>query len=339
MNLPLHGANPLSLYSRLGVEIPDGLEVADFSTNTNVLEWDGDCDFDIRSLMSAYPDPESSEIREILADRNDCAPENIIVTNGSNEAIYILASIFAEGAASFADPTYGEYRRACAAYGLREADAESDGDLHFICNPCNPTGGYVDAPELEKMAKDHPNRCLVVDEAYVDFLRGPHSALPFKKYPNIVILRSLTKVFHLCGARIGYALASTEQIARMKERQPTWSVNSLAQEACKRFLEDRDFVERTKSFYAVETPRFIEGLKSCGLNVLPTRTNFFLIRVRDDERTIRELLREGIVVRHTRNFIGLDGGYIRVATRTPLENNRFCEAAEKLKRLYGESVF
>jgi threonine-phosphate decarboxylase len=104
-------------------------------------------------------------------------------------------------------------------------------------------------------------------------------------------------------------------------------------------LEDRDFVERTRIFYGAETPRFIESLVSCGLDVLPTRTNFFLIRVRDDERTIRALLREGIVVRHTRNFIGLGGGFIRVATRTPSENARFREAADRLKRLHGEEIF
>jgi len=141
-----------------------------------------------------------------------------------------------------------------------------------------------------------------------------------------VILRSLTKIFHLCGARLGYVLACRERIEQLKSRQPTWSVNALAQAAGAAFMKDKTFIARTREFYASETPRFIASLRDSGFAVRPTETNFFLIETADDLKLIRALMERGVVVRHTRNFPGLDGRYIRVATRMPEENDFFVRA-------------
>ena len=167
---------------------------------------------------------------------------------------------------------------------------------------------------------------FVVDEAYIDFLAGEHRRLDFLRCRNVIVLRSLTKSFHLCGARVGYVLACEERIAQLKARQPTWSVNAVAQIAALAFMKDREFMRETRDFYAKETPRFIAKIESVGFKVLPTRTHFFLVEVADDQKTIHHLLKRGIVVRHTRNFPGLDGRYIRVATRMPEENDLLVRA-------------
>jgi threonine-phosphate decarboxylase len=130
----------------------------------------------------------------------------------------------------------------------------------------------------------------------------------------------------LCGPRLGYVLACGERIRQLKSRQPTWSVNALAQAAGAVFMKDEAFVRRTRAFYASETPRFMASLRASGFVVRPTNTNFFLVEVADDLKLMLSLLERGVVVRHTRNFPGLDGRYIRVATRLPEENDFFVRA-------------
>ena len=331
-----HGANPEKLYEAAGLPLPPGEKILDFSTSTNVLPWGGELDIDVEHCLSAYPDDEATELRAIVATKEECSPENVLFVNGSNEAIYLAASFFGGKKAAVLQPSYGEYLRALSAYGANVRNVFSlgaleDSDVLFLCNPCNPTGEHVDTAKLEAFFAGAPDTLFVVDEAYVDFLIGPRGARPqskidFLRHKNVVILRSLTKIFHLCGARLGYVLACSKCIEQLRLRQPTWSINALAQAAGAAFMRDESFICRTREFYALETPRFIASLSDSGFAVRPTETNFFLIETADDLNLIRSLLGRGIVVRHTRNFPGLDGRYIRVATRMPEENDFFVRA-------------
>lgn len=333
MNAPLHGADPCALASMLGVDAPERL--IDFSTNTNAVKWEGSMSLD-PEIFSQYPDIECRELRSVLAVQNGCSADEILVTNGSNEALYMIASLFPGKEASYDDPTYGEYRRACEAYGLREA-ARGCGDLRFICAPNNPTGECLSCEEIESSARSSPEQTIVVDEAYIDLLLVERR--PLRRLPNVIILRSLTKIFHLCGARIGYVLADRAWITKIRSRQPSWSVNGPAQELCLRMIRDRDLAERTRAHYKAEVPRFIAALTDLGLDVMPTLTNFFLVRVRDDERAMRELMTRGIAVRHTRNFKGLDGRYIRVAARTTEEDMFFELAIASIDANVRQEIF
>jgi threonine-phosphate decarboxylase len=341
-----HGANPEKLYEAMGLSLPD--KILDFSTNANVLPWGGDLSID-RDCLASYPDDEATELRSAIVEHENRsvknsfieAPsiENVLVVNGSNEAIYLIASFLGGKKTALWQPVYGEYLRALSAYGadvfnVFGADGlTEDTEAFFLCNPCNPTGRYVESEVLEELFGRYPRTLFVADEAYIDFLVGEHRKLDFLRYRNLVVLRSLTKIFHLCGARIGYVLACEEQIARLKARQPTWSVNAPAQYAALAFMKDASFVRKTRDFYAEETPRFIAGIEDKGFTVLPTRTNFFLVEVADDRKVIRGLLKRGIVVRHTRNFPGLDGRYIRVTTRMPEENALLIQALSAFRKI------
>ncbi|MCL2009949.1 MAG: aminotransferase class I/II-fold pyridoxal phosphate-dependent enzyme [Synergistaceae bacterium] len=264
--------------------------------------------------------------------------ENVLFVNGSNEAIYLAASFLGGKNAAVLQPAYGEYLRALSAYGAKTRNIFSVNDVNefkdcdalFLCNPRNPTGEYIDAAELEPLFAAAPDTLFIVDEAYADFLiprAGERGKIDYLRHKNAVILRSLTKIFHLCGIRLGYVLACRERIEQLKSRRPAWSVNALAQAAGAAFMRDEAFVERTREFYAAETPRFMASLRDSGFTVRPTRTNFFLIETADDSKLIRSLLERGIATRHTRNFPGLDGRYIRVATRMPEENDYFVRTA------------
>lgn len=331
-----HGANPEKLYISIGIEMPE--RVIDFSTNTNALPMDVRFDFDLRGLLSVYPDDEAVALRGLLARKHNCSPEEILVTNGSNEAIYLLASYCRQPEAHhILQPAYGEYARALNAWGIEVAGIfELDGlkagsGSVWLCNPNNPSGAWIKPKPITETILSHPETMFIIDEAYIDFLTEETDTINFTEFSNLVVLRSLTKLYHLCGVRLGYVLADRRIIRQLKMRQPTWSVNSVAQTAAAAFLSDEDYPRRTREFYRTEMPRFIARIKDAGFNVCPTSVNFFLVETEDDERLMTFLLRRGLVVRHTRNFSGLDGKYVRIAARLPHENDILADAMKEFR--------
>ena len=321
MEFRLHGANPEKLYELFGLQMPERLY--DFSTNTNAVAQRGGFVPDLRAALEDYPDDECLALRALLAEATGAAPENILVTSGSNESIYLIASYEAARENRILQPVYGEYLRALKNFGaaplnifdLRAAKLPAEGAV-WLCNPCNPTGGFIPDGELDEIAARHPRTLFIVDEAYRDFIWTDETLAPYRPRPNVVRLRSLTKTYNLCGARIGYILADAEMTERLRRRQPSWSVSGLAQQAALFFLADATLLRRTKDYYAAEMPRLISAVNGAGFPTLPSCVNYFLAAVDDDERFIRFMLERGIVVRHTRNFPGLDGRYVRIAART-----------------------
>lgn len=321
--LTIHGANPENLYRAFSLQVPE--KIIDFSTNTNIISWP-EISINIEELASHYPDPECSRLRKIIAERENISPSRILFTNGSNEAIFLLASLFAESTAIF-QPAYSEYMRA-----FRKLHSIfSLGDIHnfrhiIVINPNNPTGKYI---SLSEIIATNTDTVFIVDEAYRDFLLA-HQTERLCDFDNVIILRSLTKIFHLSGARIGYVIADEKIISALRELQPSWSVNAIAQELAVHFLNDSDFLMRTKNFYRKNVPVFMEMLRASGFEVIDSDVHYFLVRVHDDAKIIRHLLKNGIVVRHTRNFIGLDGKFIRVAARGYEDNKLFADIIKKI---------
>lgn len=328
--LTLHGANPESLYNYFGIEIPE--RVLDFSTNTNIFPCP-DFDIDIKNLISRYPDPECKKLLQIVSERENISAKKILFTNGINEAVFLLAGLLKDSTGIF-QPCYTEYSRAFP-------DAENVFDINqagrfknfIITNPNNPTGAYI---KLSEIIKKFPGTLFIIDEAYIDFLLTNEKPERLCGFENVILLRSLTKFFHLSGARIGYVIANEKIIDALKKFQPTWSVNAIAQELAYKFLNDKEFYSASRAFYEIHTPKFINALKKSGFEVMDTSVNFFLIRVENDIEVIKFLLKSGIVVRHTRNFPGLDGKYIRAATRLPEENIFFTETLSLVKNLHQD---
>lgn len=325
MNLRLHGANPEKLYIAFGIEKPP--EIIDFSTNANVLEFDDDIEVDYKALISNYPDDDCVLLRNLLAESIKCEAQNILVTNGSNEGIYLIASYFKDKMVGIFQPSYTEYEKAVTAYGgiikyfYDIEDIPCSLDAVFICNPSNPTGKYIKTEVVETCIKNNPKTVFIIDEAYIDFLDENHVMINLDKHNNVYVLRSLTKIFHLSGIRIGYVLSAKENIDILKLRQPTWSVNAVAQSIALKYLNNNTFIPKTKEFYTKEKQRVITRLGQSGFEIVQSDVNFFLLKTKDDLSLITFLLKKGIVVRHTRNYHGLEGRYIRIALRKPFEND------------------
>ena len=319
-NLTLHGANPENLYRAFDITMPD--EILDFSTNTNILPWPK-LSINVEKLASSYPDPECRELRELIAKREHIPPSRVLFTNGTNEAIYLLARIFCEHVAIL-QPCYTEYSRAFPnAHNVFMIEEAGNFRAVILTNPNNPTGKYI--ANLSETIKQFPDTMFIIDEAYIDFVLNDCKRERLCELANVILLRSMTKIFHLSGVRIGYVIADEEIISRLKVLQPTWSVNSIAQELALRFLNDTRFYEHTRAFYREHTPKFITSIRQAGFEVMDSSVHYFLIRVANDIEVIKFLLRSGIIVRHSRNFPGLNGRYIRISTRHSYENEKLVQ--------------
>lgn len=319
----IHGANPEKLYRFFNIPMPE--KIIDFSTNTNIITWP-DISINLKELASHYPDPECTALRELVASRENLSPSRILFTNGINEAIFLLSGLFGVNTAIL-QPCYSEYSRAfTGAHNVFTLSEAGNFRTFILANPNNPTGEFI--PDLSRTIARYPDTTFIVDEAYIDFLihEEPERLCD---YGNVIILRSLTKIFHLSGARIGYVVAGEGIIGALKRRLPTWSVNGIAQELALRFLNDGEFLRRTREFYRKTTPEFMNALRRTGFEVRGSAVHYFIVRVGDDMETVKVLLPYGLVVRHTRNFAGLEGKYIRVATRQPEENERLVEIMRK----------
>lgn len=340
MEFRAHGANPEKLYAAAGLPTP--AKIYDFSTNTNAVPQREGFVPDLRAALEDYPDGDCLALREALAREFGAPAENILVSSGSNEAIYIIASYAAARENLILQPVYGEYKKALDGYGARTrnifslAEAEgARGAAVWLCNPCNPTGALIPGAELDAAAERNPETLFIIDEAYHDFVWTEELPRAPKILPNVVRLRSLTKIYDLCGARVGALVSHEAAVEKIKARQPEWSVSGLAQQAALWRAGDETLKARTREYYAREIPRLTAALREAGYAVRPTCANFFLVEAPDDEGFIRFMLERGIVVRHTRNFAGLDGKLVRIAARTKDEDDLLIEAARKYARARG----
>ena len=292
--------------------------------------------------LSAYPDPECLELREAIC-RHLSTPaqsvsmEQVLVGNGSTEIFHLLTRVYLSnaGTALLLTPTYGEYDGACRLAGAEilniEADLSGDfrwdigeatrlisakkPDLVIICNPNNPTGVYLGRQEVETLAdaaKD-AGSLLVVDEAYLSFVEDPWDSLELLGRPEVMLVRSMTKDYAQTALRLGYAVASEQVVSRLREYQPDWSVNGLAQKAGVCALEDTGYLPRAREA-VFRAKKILTGeLEALGLEVPPSEANFILVKVGDAAKWRTLLLSKGVVVRDCSSF-GLPQ-YIRVGIR------------------------
>ncbi|ANB60287.1 threonine-phosphate decarboxylase CobD [Anoxybacteroides amylolyticum] len=346
MNWPLHGANPHRFYETTGLPLPE--RVLDFSVNTNpytlpLALWPTQADF--CRWASEYPDSEAEELIRALAQTEQLSEQHIFVGNGASQCIDLLARLFSGKRVGIVEPTFSEYRRSCLANGCpvqslvsteesswrHELSALLDlleqVDVLFLCQPNNPTGTAMEKESLYTLvqAADERRKFVVIDEAFYHFWDGGYTTLPWiSSFPHLIVVRSLTKIYHLAGARVGYVAANETIVEKLKALQPAWSVSQLAQQLALHFLPMREFVRHTRSMIASERQRVTSILREAGYYVSPSVANFYLLRPLNKpvEPLLYGLLKEGIVPRHTLNFQGLNGRYLRLAVKTTEENDQ-----------------
>ena len=328
-------------------------ELIDFSVSCNPFSFPPEIKGALDSaIIDRYPDSESTELRACLSEKLGILSDNIIVGSGSTEIIRLIALAYFNRGDSvlIMKPTFGEYQVACQIVGAKILEQwgkeeecfafntdeavtiiqQNRAKGVFICNPNNPTGQYLSRQEVEKVAVECPQSLVILDEAYSAFTEGSWSSMELIPQGNIVGVFSMTKDYALPGLRLGYAAASKEIIHQLRKVCPPWNVNAVAQKAGVLALRDDSYLKQCE-LKIKQTKQFLVGeLGNMGFTVLPSKTNFFLVRVGNGKEFRASLLRHGIMVRDCASF-GLPQ-YVRIAVLTPPECQKLITAIKALKR-------
>jgi histidinol-phosphate aminotransferase len=303
--------------------------------------------------LNRYPDPDKSLLRRRIAERCDVSPAMVAVGNGSCEILLAAAEAMLEPGAEivYAWPSFSMYPHLAAMSGALaitvSLDAEGRHDLEamarevthatrllLVCNPNNPTATALPVAELDAFVAELPRHVAVVlDEAYVEFstLQDPDESLDLvRRHPNVVLLRTFSKVYGLCGLRAGYAIGSEEfRLAVDRVRQP-FSVNALAQAAAAEAILHQDEVERRVERTAIERLHVESGLEERGLRTTDSQANFSWVSLgeRDEADVLRGLAEQGVIVR-AGAALGQEG-WLRITYGNRDENDRLLAALDEV---------
>jgi histidinol-phosphate aminotransferase len=305
-----------------------------------------------------YPDGGTHALRETLAVRTGLAAEEIFVGLGSSEIIDLASRVMLraglQGMTSHG--SYAPFSVAIRASGAElvlvpqksfafdlEAMAGAitpKTGVIYLANPNNPTGTAFSLGELEEFLARVPESVLVVlDEAYVHYapsLNRRKSEEIFRRYGNLLILRTFSKVYGLAGMRIGFAIGRPELHAAMNKLKTPFNTSGIAQAAALAAIDDREHVARCIATNAVERARLTDGLSALGLAPVPSETNFIFMEVGPEAKDIcDELLHKGVIVRPL-GWMGFPNA-IRISVGTAEENGKCLAAmAEILAKRAGK---
>jgi len=297
--------------------------------------------------IARYPDGNGFELKQALAKRYGVEMGSIVLGNGSNDVLELVALAFLGPgrAAVFSQHCFAVYPLATQARGARsivvpaknyghDLDAmaralDDETYVAWLANPNNPTGTFARHEEIEAFLKRVPERVLVVlDEAYNEYLppelRGDSARL-LKRHPNLVITRTFSKAYGLAGLRVGYALAHPSVADVMNRVRQPFNVNSLALAAARAALDDMEFVARSYAENLQGLRNLEEGARALGLDYIPSHANFLTIKVGKAADIYKRLLRRGVIVRPVGGGYGLNE-HLRVTVGTAAENERFLGA-------------
>jgi len=303
--------------------------------------------------LNRYPDPDKSVLRQRIADRTGVPAGRVAVGNGSCELLLAAAEALLEPGAElvYAWPSFSIYPTLSAITGARAIQVPLDEDgvhdfeamagevtaatrLVVVCNPNNPSATAVAPAVIDGFVAGLPRHVAVIlDEAYVEFslLQDPDESVALlDRHPNLVLLRTFSKVYGLCGLRAGYALGSEDfRHAVDRVRQP-FSVNALAQAAASEALRHQDEISRRVEQTVIERVHVQSELERRGLDCTDSQANFSWVALgdRDESAVVKGLADRGVIVR-AGAALG-EEGRLRVTYGTRLENDRFLSALDEL---------
>jgi histidinol-phosphate aminotransferase len=303
--------------------------------------------------VNRYPDPTSSKLRAALSHRHGVPANRIAVGNGSCDILLAAAEALLEPGAEvvYAWPSFSIYPHLAAASGATAVTVDLDDEdrhdlpamtaavtvatrLLIVCNPNNPTATAVPKAEIERLLADVPPYvCVIVDEAYCEFnvLDDPDATIDLlERHPNLVLLRTFSKVYGLCGLRCGYALCGSEafRTAVDQVRQPFFA-NAPAQAAALESLKHQDEVARRVELTIAARLEVEAGLRGLGIQPSDSQANFvwFALPEEADEQEIVSSLGERKILVRAGKALGRER-CLRVTCGTADENARFMSALQ-----------
>ena len=301
-----------------------------------------------KAMASLERYPDDFELKAAVAEHTGMGRERIVLGNGSNDLLDILARVFlAPGrSAVYAQYAFAVYPLATISAGgepiavpalnfghdldAMRAAIRPDTRLVWMANPNNPTGTFIPYPVLKAFLQSLPKEVVVVlDEAYNEYIPAAEhvDTTPWvNEFPNLVLTRTFSKIYGLAGLRVGYALASAEVADLMNRIRQPFNCNNLALAAATAALGDHEFLTRSHDSNRVGMAQIVDGVKRLGLDHIPSLGNFVCIKPGDAAAVNQKLLKQGVIVRPIAGY-GLPD-WLRVTIGNEVENQRFLEALE-----------
>lgn len=330
-------------------------DVIKLASNENPLGPSPDAVMALREAVEKvylYPDGNCYYLKEALAAKLGVSPEQLIIGNGTDEILVMLAEAFVDPGEEIivADPTFSEYEFAAQVMGGRAVKVPCRDFRHdleamaaaltprtrliFVCNPNNPTGTIVERQELDDFLAKVPSHVLVVlDEAYNEYVTSPAypDTLAYVRAgrPNIIVLRTFSKIYGLAGLRVGYGVSHPEIIRALNRVREPFNVNFLAQVAAMAALKDEYHVAKSQEVNTEGKEFLYQQFQALGLNYVPTEANFIFVDIgRDSREVFASLLRKGVIVR-TGDIFGYPT-FLRITIGTRRQNQRLIEALREV---------
>ena len=354
-----HGGDIYTTARRLGCRPED---IADMSSNINPLGMPPGLLAHLRDRLDAVgvlPEADGRTAARHMAGLLGVDDRRVLAGNGTTHFIYTVCPALAARKVLIVGPTYADYADACRMHGIQPQyfltreehrfevrpdlleQAVQGMDTVFICNPNNPTGRLIPRDGLVTLCRKNPGTRFIIDESYLPFVPDGHSlSMCNRELENVIVLRSISKIFGLPGIRAGFLIGSGATVARFQGFMQPWSLNSLAQAAVA-FLSDNraivaEFIDRTCAFLQHERRRFGEELTGAdGLDLFESRTSYLLMALPGGwlaGDVCRAMAQKRILIRDCGNFHGLSDRFVRVALKDPRTNRA---AAQHLATLFA----
>lgn len=298
--------------------------------------------------LNRYPEPQPAELIEHLATLYGVAPQNVLAGRGSDEGIDLLVRAFCragQDSVMICPPTFGMYKVSARIQGagvvevplLKERGFALDADavlakwhsgikLVFVCTPNNPTGNLLDHGAIERLCRELSDKALVVvDEAYIEFARSESLLNRLAQFPNLVILRTLSKAYALAGARCGTLIAHADIVSLLARVITPYALPTQTIDAVLTFTNGQHRVESAQRIDMILAERqyLSERLAQLPLirRVWPSDSNFLLVDCADAQQVLRAATAVGLIIRDPRSQLGL-GDSLRISVGTPEQNDR-----------------
>ena len=354
-----HGGDIYSLARELR-RSPDS--ILDFSSNISPLPLPQD----LKGLLISHleeirclPEVDSLGLREALAEKFGLSPEQFLVGAGSTDWIYSLPRTLGPDKVVIPLPTYSDYADAARSASCPietlgpwpHADPEANAEileslsraahghtLFYLCNPNNPTGRFISTEELREVISCCREAIWVVDESYAPFVAPDResSLISEDLPPNLVVLRSFSKIYRIPGLRLGYAVARAGLIEALASGARPWAVTRLAQIAGEYLVDQIEYQEEVRAYCRKERGRLLSNLAEFPLlRPVEAVTHFILFRVLAPWTAAYltdNLRKDGVLIRDCANFVGLEGEYVRISLKSESEDDSLVKFLRKLDR-------
>ncbi len=342
-----HGGNIHEMARKNGCSTND---IIDMSSNINPIGAVPDVKPFLEQnlhLIESLPEVDAKTAAAAFAEHHRLDPESVLAGNGTTEFIYAVPRALQSKKALILEPAYSDYEDACIMNNVicsyliadknddfypdirRFKDMAAEHDTVFICNPNNPTSVLIPADVLESLCWSNPSTFFVIDESYLPFaVDGEENSMLNRGLSNVVILRSMSKIYGVPGLRTGFLTSQIKTANRFLRFSQPWSMNALAQAAAVHLSKNPDktnaFIRKTHEFLETERRRITSALKATGaVRPFNSVTSFILMELMggiDAEELCAQLGAHNILIRNCANFKGLNNRFVRISLKSAETN-------------------